>query len=128
MLTPCRAPRPAPLTPLSRLPLSSGTVRRGHDDDDIHPENPKPSAFPMEEMSVEELVDWAWEHRRADILAKFGIYVGSICEARDHLENVRRNSGPGPAEARRLWPLRFPPRGTTYSRKSQSLGSGVDIL
>jgi len=25
-------------------------------------------------MSVEDLI--AWEHRRADILAKFGIYVG----------------------------------------------------
>ena len=27
------------------------------------------------EFSIDELIAWAWERRRADILAEFGIYV-----------------------------------------------------
>jgi len=30
---------------------------------------------PKDNSSVDELIAWAWEHRRADILALFGIHV-----------------------------------------------------
>lgn len=59
----------------SRLPVSSDAVRQRSNDDDIHPENPQPVTFQPGDMSVEELIAGAWEHRRADILARFGIYV-----------------------------------------------------
>jgi hypothetical protein len=75
MLAPCHAARSMPIKPLSRLPLSP-TGSKARRDDDIHPVNPAPSTFRPGDMSVEELIAWAWEHRRADILAKFGIYVG----------------------------------------------------
>jgi hypothetical protein len=26
-------------------------------------------------MTIEELIAWAWENRRSDILAQFGVYV-----------------------------------------------------
>jgi len=29
----------------------------------------------MRDSSVDEIIAWAWEHHRADILAMFGIYV-----------------------------------------------------
>ena len=31
--------------------------------------------FPRGEMAIDELIAWAWENRRADILAQFGICV-----------------------------------------------------
>jgi hypothetical protein len=33
------------------------------------------TTIPKLGMSVEELIAWAWENRRSDILARFGIYV-----------------------------------------------------
>lgn len=35
----------------------------------------QPLRPPRPEMSIEELIAWAWEHGRSDILAQFGIYV-----------------------------------------------------
>lgn len=37
---------------------------------------PQMGFLPKEESSIEELIAWAWENRRADILARYGIYVG----------------------------------------------------
>lgn len=42
------------------------------------PEVERPTLIPrlrMPYMTVEELIAWAWENRRSDILAQFGIYV-----------------------------------------------------
>jgi hypothetical protein len=64
-----------PLHPtMPQLPhLIARHYRRPYRADARHPAARRPVA--PRGMSVEELIAWAWENRRADILAQFGIYV-----------------------------------------------------
>ena len=58
---------------LSRM-LMSRPPRRQRRDDDITGQNPPPASRKWNQ-SIEELIAWAWDNRRADILEQFGIYV-----------------------------------------------------
>jgi hypothetical protein len=64
-----RISRPAVMPPPRMV-----SMRRRHSagKDDQQPEAP---IFVSQPMSREELIAWAWENQRADILALFGIYV-----------------------------------------------------
>ena len=58
----------------ARLPFAPMRKRRRHDADrDVR--NSEVPVVVNSQMSREELIAWAWENQRSDILAQFGIYV-----------------------------------------------------
>jgi len=75
LLVPGRRPsRSSIARSLTRI-LTSGASSRGLDRTYREGHALPTPAFPRREASIDELIAWAWENRRADILAQFGIYV-----------------------------------------------------